>query len=202
VRSLDDVQLRLSDGKEGTFRSGTRYPIVTSTYTSAVPSSLTSALQGVQVNGTSASALLAQLTSSASATTPQVQYEDLGLTLKATPTAMKSNQVHVKLDLKIEALGGSALNSIPILNNRTLTSDVTIPAGQTVLLATEVSRQEQRAVAGLPGLSELPGFQGTDKSLNVAKGELLITVTPVIVRKRSEIIASRRLLANVSPVEE
>jgi hypothetical protein len=31
---------------------------------------------------------------------------------------------------------------------------------------------------------------------------LLITITPTVVRKRSSVIASRRLLANVSVVEQ
>jgi general secretion pathway protein D len=202
VHSLDDVQLRLSDNQSGSFRSGTRYPIVTSTYSSGVSSSLSSALSGISVNGTSAAALLAQLTSSQSATVPQVQYEDLGLTLKATPTTLKSGQVHVKLDMKIESLGGATLNSIPVLNNRTLTSDVTIPADGTVLLGSVVTRSELHAIDGIPGLSEIPGFQGTEKSAETDTAELLITITPRIVRKRSSIVASRRLVANVSTVEQ
>jgi len=202
IHSIDDVQLRLGDNQSGNFRSGTRYPIITSTYSSGVSSSLSSALSGVKINGTSASALLSQLTGAQSAITPQVQYEDLGLTLKATPTALKSGQVHVKIDMKIEALGGASLNNIPILNNRTLTSDVTIPADGTVLMASEVSRSEQRAIDGLPGLSEIPGFQGTDRSVESDTAELLITLTPRIVRKRSSMVASRRLVANVSPVEQ
>ena len=201
VRSIDDVRLRLGDNQSGNFRSGTRYPIVTSTYSSGISSTLSSALAGVTVNGTSAASLLSQLTNS-SATVPQVQYEDLGLTLKATPTALKSGQVHVKLDMKIEALGGATLNNIPVLNNRTLTSDVTIPADGTVLLASEVSRSEQRAINGLPGLNDIPGFQGTEKSTETDTAELLITLTPRIVRKRSSMVASRRLVANVSPVEQ
>jgi len=202
VHSIDDVQMRLSDNQPGNFRSGTRYPIVTSTYSSGVSSSLSSALSGVSVNGTSAAALLAQLTGAQSATVPQVQYEDLGLTLKATPTALKSGQVHVKIDMKIEALGGASLNNIPVLNNRTLTSDVTIPADGTVLLASEVSRSEQHAIQGIPGLNEIPGFQGTEKSAETDTAELLITLTPRIIRMRSSMVASRRLVANVSPVEQ
>ena len=202
VRSIDDVQLRLGDNQSGNFRSGTRYPITTSTYTSGVSSALSSALAGISVNGKPAAALLAQLTGAQTAVTPQVQYEDLGLTLKATPTALKSGQVHVKIDMKIEALGGASLNNIPVLNNRTLTSDVTIPADGTVLMASEVSRSEQHAIDGLPGLNEIPGFQGTHKATETDTAELLITLTPRIVRKRSSMVASRRLVANVSTVEQ
>ncbi len=202
ARLLDDVQMRVSDNKEGTFRTGTRYPITTSTYSSSVSSSLASALSGVKINGTSAASLLAQFAGSATSTVPQIQYEDLGLTLKATPIALKSGQVHVHLDLKIEALGAGSLNGIPVLNNRQLVSDITIPTGATAMLASEVSNLEQHAIDGLPGISEIPGFQGTDRMVEKDTGELLITITPSLVRKRSPIIASRRLLANVSVPEQ
>ncbi|MEO7029670.1 MAG: type II secretory protein PulD [Acidobacteriaceae bacterium] len=202
VRLLDDVQMRVSDNQTGIFRIGTRYPIVTATFSSSVSSSLASALSGVKIGGTSAAALLAQFAGGSTATTPQVQFEDLGLTLKATPQALKSGQVHVRLDLKIEALGASSLNGIPVLNNRQLTSDITVPLGGTALLASEVSGLEQHSIEGLPGLSEIPGFQGTDRIVEKDTGELLITITPRIVRKRSSMVASRRLVANISPPEQ
>ena len=36
-RELDDIQLRLQDGQEGTFKEGERYPIQTSSYSSLSP---------------------------------------------------------------------------------------------------------------------------------------------------------------------
>jgi general secretion pathway protein D len=201
IRSLDDVQLRIGDNQPGTFRSGTRFPIITSTYSSGISSAASSALAGVSVNGASAASLLSQF-SGTSQTIPQIQYEDLGLTLKATPQVLKSGQVHVHLELKIEALGGTSLNAIPVLNSRQLTSDITIPTGQTAMLASEVSKSEARSITGIPGLNEIPGFQGTDGNVEEDSGELLITITPRVVRMRSSLVASRRLVANVSPVEQ
>ncbi len=202
VRLLDSVQMRVGSNQPGVFRSGTRYPIVTSTYSSPGSSSLSSALAGVNINGRSASSLLSQFLNTSATTIPQVQYEDLGLTLKATPQALKSGQVRVHLDLKIESLGAGSINGIPVLNNRQLTSDVTIPIGQTALMASEVSTTEQRSITGLPGLSEIPGFQGTAKLVETDRGELLITITPHLARRRSSIVASRRLLANISTPEQ
>ena len=95
--------------------------------------------------------------------------------------------------MKIEALGSGSLNGIPVLNSRTLTSTITIPVGQTALLASEISRNESRDIDGIPGLSELPGFQGTDKDDEIDSGELLITITPHVVRTGSMRITSRRL---------
>lgn len=199
IRILDTVKLRAASGQDASFRAGTRYPIETGIYSSGASSSLTAAVAGLSVNGTSVSSLLSQYLGSTSVSVPQVQYEDLGLTLKATPQVLRSSDVQMKLDFKIEALGSGTINTLPILNNRNLVSQVTIPAGQTALLASVVNRSEQRSISGLPFLSELPGFQGTDKSSTVATTELLITITPHVVRNRRVEVASRRLLMPQEP---
>jgi type II secretory pathway component GspD/PulD (secretin) len=193
TRALDNIQLRVSDRQTGTFRVGTRYPITTSTYTNAVPSS--AALAGVTINGVSASTLLNQ---AASITIPQIQYEDLGITLKATPTVQKSGLISMKLDLKIEALAGSALNNIPILANRQYVSEVSVDDGESALLLSSLSRSESAAVSGLPGLGELPGFQTAtaNKTTETDSSELVLLITPHIVHRRSNIVAGPRISLN------
>jgi len=201
VRTLDNMQIRAGDHQEVSFRAGTRYPVITATYSSGVSSSLASSLAGVNVNGTSAASLLAQLGGASSVNIPQVQYEDLGITLKATPQIQHSGDVSIKLDLKIEALGSGTIDSIPVLNNRTMTSTISIPSGKTALLASEVSRNEVHDIEGIPGLSELPGFQGTDKSAEIDSGDLLITITPHVVRTGRFRVTSRRLLLDHASAE-
>jgi len=195
VRLLDDVQIRSSNRQPVNFRAGTRYPIVTATYSSGVSSSLASSLSGLNINGTSVSSLLSQYLGSNSVNVPQFQYEDLGITLKMTPHILHSDEVSLALDMKIEALAGSSINNIPILNNRALTSTISIPAGQTAMLAALVNTNETKALLGLPGLSELPGFQGTEQDRQKASTELLITITPHIVRSGRMQISSRRIAA-------
>jgi general secretion pathway protein D len=197
ARALDNVQLRVGDRQAATFRAGTRYPITTSTYSSGVPSS--SALAGVTINGVSASSLLNQVAGS-SITIPQIQYEDLGLTLKATPTVQKSGEISMKLDLKIEALAGSSVNNIPILASRQFVSDVTVADGDTALLFSTVTKTESAAISGIPGLGELPGFQtATANTTNeVDSSEIVLLITPHIVRRRSSVIAGPRISLNSS----
>ena len=60
------------------------------------------------------------------------------------------------------------------------------------MLVSQLSTSESRAVQGVPGLSDLPGFQGTtNHSTEKDSGELLITITPHIVREGYLHIASR-----------
>jgi len=193
VRTLDAVQIRSSHNQPVNFRAGSRYPVITGSYSSGVSSSLASSLAGLNVNGTSVSSLLSQYLGASQVTVPQFQFEDLGITLKLTPTILHNSEVTVKLDMKIEALAGTSINNIPILNNRVLTSTITVPAGQMAILASLVSTNEIKALTGLPGLSELPGFQGTDQDREKDSDELLITITPHIVRAGRLNIASRRL---------
>jgi Flp pilus assembly secretin CpaC len=194
TRALDNIQLRVGDRQTGNFRSGTHYPITTSTYTTGLTGS-SAALAGVTINGVSASSLISQATS---VTIPQIQYEDLGLTLKATPTVQKSGLISLKLDLKIEALAGNALNNIPILANRQYVSEVTVSDGETALLASTLSRSEAAAISGIPGLGELPGFQiaTADKITETDSSELVLLITPHIVRHRSSTIAGPRIAFN------
>lgn len=198
TRALDSIQLRLGDRQTGTFRSGTRYPIITSTYTSGIPGN-TGSLAGTTINGVSASTILNQfLGTQGSVTIPQIQYEDLGLTLKATPTVQKSGMVSIKLDLKVEALAGGVLNNIPVLANRQFVSAVMVGDGETALLASSLTRSESAAISGLPGLGELPGFQvaTADKMTERDVSELVILITPHVVRHRSNESAGPRIAFN------
>ena len=192
TRVLDSIKLRLGDRQTGTFRSGTRYPIITSTYTSGI-ANLPSSLAGVTVNGVSAQSLIGQ--ASSSVTIPQIQFEDLGLTLKATPTAQRSGQVTMQLDLKIEALASGSLNSIPVLANSQFVSTVTVKDGESALLASSLSRNESAAISGLPGISELPGFQTAtaNRTTETDTSELVLLITPHVVRHRSNIVAGPRI---------
>ena len=42
-----------------------------------------------------------------------VQYEDLGLTLKATPRVLRNGDVALSIDMKLDALSGTSSTAIP-----------------------------------------------------------------------------------------
>ena len=188
TRALDQIQLRLDDNAEGTIRSGTRYPITTSNYSSIAASSVS--IPGITSPGLSSilSGLGVNASSLASAPPiPQVEYEDLGLTLKVTPRIERSDGVALKIDLKIQALQGASLNGLPVLTNRSYTADIVLRHGASALVVGDLSRQESNAVSGTPGLTELPGFSAlssTTKEFDVSN--LAILVTPHILRRRHD----------------
>jgi len=177
------MQLRLGDGEAGTIKSGTRYPIQTSSYSAGLGSSLPK-IPGLTGAGTSGSlsSLLGSYGSSIP-NVPQVEYQDLGLTLKATPRAMRNGDVALTIDMKIDALSGSSVNGNPILTNRAYQGVVTLKEGEGVVVVSELDSQQSRAISGLPGLSEIPGLNNvTGNDLNKTGSTLLIVLKPHVVR--------------------
>jgi general secretion pathway protein D len=181
-RELDALQLHLGDGEEGTLKAGSRYPIETSQYSNLGTGGIN--IPGLTTAGTSGalSSLLSQLNTGAQ-TIPQVEYQDLGLTFKATPRVIRSGEVALTMDLKITALGGAALNGVPILNNRSYAGVVTLKEGSGVVIVSSVDKEESRALSGLPGLTEIPGLnQITETDVQRNYASLLVIVTPRVVR--------------------
>jgi general secretion pathway protein D len=197
TRALNDVQIRVGDRQAATFRIGERYPITTATYSTASPTQ-TSALAGISINGVSAASLLNAAVGSP-ITIPQIQYEDIGLTLKATPTVQRSGAIKMHIDLKIEALTGGALNNIPILNSQQFVSDVTVDDGDTALMVSSLTKSESASINGLAGLGELPGFQTAtaDKTTTTDSSDLVLLITPHVTRRRSNLTAGPRIAINL-----
>jgi len=188
-KELEHIVLRLGDGTTagsdsaaGTIKSGTRYPIQTSSF-SGLGAGLPN-IPGLTGAGSSSSltSLLGNLGSSVP-NVPQVEYQDLGLTVKATPKVMRNDDVALTIDMKIDALSGTSINGNPILTSRAYSGVVTLKQGEGVVVASELDKQESRAISGLPGLSEIPGLNDiTDKDIQRSKSTLLIVMTPHVVR--------------------
>ena len=87
------------------------------------------------------------------------------------------------MELKIDSLGGSSLNDIPILDSQQFAGVLTLKEGETAVMFSDLSRQESRALSGLPGVSDIPGLQDvSDITRNQNVARLLILVTPSVVR--------------------
>lgn len=181
-RELDSLQLRLGDGESGTLKLGQRYPIQTSSF-SSLSASMPS-IPGLTTAGNSGSlaSILASL-QGAVPNIPQVQYQDLGLTLKTTANVMRDDRVALTVDLQISALSGATINGNPILNNRTYSGVVTIKEGSAVVVVSDLDKAESRAISGTPGFSEIPGMNNiTEKDTQKSYASLLIVITPHVVR--------------------
>jgi Flp pilus assembly secretin CpaC len=181
TRQLDQVQLRVGNKETATIRFGSRYPIITASYSSIGPTAASlgaagaNIMQLLQQNGLSGS-LASQ------PTIPNVQYEDLGLTVKATPMIQKNSDVSMKLELKLTALAGGSLNSVPILANRDFETTIGVKEGEASIITSLLSRQETKSLTGIPGLNDIPGFPATNVDHTVDTSELVMVLEPQVVR--------------------
>jgi type II secretory pathway component GspD/PulD (secretin) len=181
-RQLDEIRLHLGDGEPGTIKEGERYPIQTSSF-----SSLSSSVPNIPgLTGAGASGSLSSILASlggAVPSVPQVEYQDLGLTLKTTANVMRNNDVALTVDMQISALSGASINGNPILSSRAYSGVVTIKEGEAVVVASELDKSESRNISGTPGLSEIPGLNNlTDKDVQKNYATLLIVITPQVIR--------------------
>jgi general secretion pathway protein D len=181
-RQLDEFQLRLQDGEEGTLKNGSRYPIQSASYSTLGAGSLNIPGLTSAGNSSSLSSILSSLTGAATQI-PQIQYQDLGLTLKATPRVERSGEVALSMDMKISALAGTSVNGVPVLANRAYSGVVTVKRDEAIVIASEVDKQESRALSGVPGLTEIPGMNNiTEKDTQMNYATLLIIVSPHVIR--------------------
>lgn len=169
-RSLEHVTLRAAQGDPATIRSGTRYPILNASFAPIFNSPAISQVLGNQ---------------SFQAPFPSFSYEDLGLTLKATPTIHGTHDVSLKLEFQLRGLGATQLNSVPVITNREYNATISVPLGETAILAGMVSKSEQLTLLGLPGISKLPIFGAATSVRNkqIDDAELIVTIRPQLVRE-------------------
>lgn len=186
VTELDQMQMLALNQQDEEIRSGTRYPIITSSYSNLAGSNLS--IAGISSPGVSSA--LASLGINASSllsteeTIPQVQYQNLGLTLHVTPYVAGHGDITLKLDLKLQTLEGQTLNDIPVLNSREVNSITSLRPGESALLVSSLSKQDALAVTGIPGINELPGLRGgTHQNNEKDVAELAIIITPHVVRR-------------------
>lgn len=168
VRSLQHVTLRASQEKEATLKIGSRFPVLNASFS---PISNSAAIAGVLQN------------QSYAAPFPSVNYEDIGLTLKAKPLIHNNSDVALELNLLFRALGSTNVNGVPIISNREFTGGILLKDGEPACIAGMITESDQRSLNGLPLFSRIPGFRvlTSQNSRQEMDDQLLILLTPHVL---------------------
>jgi len=147
------------DGQAASLKVGERYPIITSAYIGPGGSGQNSGI------------------------TPAVQFQDLGLILKMTPTVQGNGEISLDLDAEQNALNGGANNGIPIITTRHFQGLTRLVDGEAAVIAGLMQTSVSDNRSGFPGLSRIPIlghlFSVTTKTEQV--GQTLIVVTPHLI---------------------
>ena len=175
VQELDHVQLRASQEKDATFKLGERYPILNASFAPIYNNSAIASVIGNQ---------------SYAAPFPSVNYEDIGLTLKAKPVVHNNSDIALELELQFRTLGGINTNGIPDILNREYKGGILLKDGEPAVVAGMLTKSDQKSLSGLPVLSTIPalGVLTSQTTKQEEDDELLILITPHVVRspERSE----------------
>jgi general secretion pathway protein D len=169
VRSLEHVQLRASQEKDATFKLGSRYPILNASFAPIFNNAAISKVVGNQ---------------SFTAPFPSVNYEDIGLTIKAKPLVHNNSDIALELEMQFRTLGTLNVNGIPDILNREFKGGILVKEGEPAVVAGMITTTDQKSLSGIPAFSRIPGF-GVLTSQNTNQNEedeLLILITPYVVR--------------------
>jgi type II secretory pathway component GspD/PulD (secretin) len=157
---LNESMVRAMGGTAATLKVGDRYPLVTSSYS-----------------------LPAEATTPGFSPAPVINYEDLGLTVKVTPTVHDSTETTLDIDAEFKLLSGASVDGMPIISNRTLKSQARLKFGEWVVVAGLLNSQQARKISGIAGLARVP-LLGPLTSVRDNSNEgrqVLILMRPVLI---------------------
>ncbi|HBG89571.1 MAG TPA: type IV pilus secretin PilQ [Stenotrophomonas sp.] len=122
------------------------------------------------------------------AQTPNVQFKEVVLQLKVTPTITDDNRVFLNMEVKKDEVQRyitlAGYGEIPEINRREVNTAVLVEDGQTVVIGGVYEFTDRSSVSKVPFLGDVP-FLGNlfkKRGRNKDKAELLVFVTPKVLR--------------------
>ncbi|MEZ0386065.1 MAG: secretin N-terminal domain-containing protein [Verrucomicrobium sp.] len=118
--------------------------------------------------------------------TTTITYKDVVLKLEVIPLINPDGDVTLRVAQVNDTVTGNqviAQNTVPIINTQQISTTVTVPTGNTVVLGGLITETEQKDTEGIPVLSRIPGvgrFFREDITKKERK-ELIIFIQPMVV---------------------
>jgi general secretion pathway protein D len=132
--------------------------------------------------------------------------EDIGLTLKVKPRLSSNNKVVLNVDAVIEDVvpGTGNNNPRPTTTKRKVNTVATVRSGQTVILGGLIKNVAGTVNSKIPYIGDIPiiGRLFQDEGKAERKVDLVIYLTPYIVRKSSDLAKLRKFLAKLEDVQK
>ena len=127
------------------------------------------------------------VTGGQNANVPQVQFKDVVLELKVTPTITADGRIFLNMDIQKDDLSGfveTGVGDVPQIATREVTTAVLVEDGQTVVVGGVYEFKDQHSLSKIPFLGDIPILGNLFKNRNhtKSKAELLVFVTPKVMR--------------------
>ncbi|HEX2768651.1 MAG TPA: pilus assembly protein CpaC, partial [Geobacteraceae bacterium] len=126
------------------------------------------------------------LSSSGGSTTSSIEFIDVGVKLNFKPVVMENGLISLKLDpAEVSSISGTlAVNGYPIIDIRTIKTDVQLKDGESLVLGGLLSEETVKTMSKIPLLGDIPIlgalFRSTQDDLR--QKELVFFITPKIVK--------------------
>jgi hypothetical protein len=157
-------QLRANSGQKATMHIGEKYPIMTGGYGTSIPGSGLTGTAGLTV-------------------APSFTFQDLGLTMTATPVVHDIENVSLDVEAQYQVLTGASINGLPVISNRSLKNITRLKFGEWSIIAGLLTTNEARTLSGLAGINRIP-FLGplTNTHQNTdSRDQVLILMRPMLL---------------------
>jgi general secretion pathway protein D len=132
--------------------------------------------------------------------------EDIGLTLTVQPRLSGNNQVSLEIEVKVEDLDPSSeqVADRPTTTKRTVKTNAIVKNGETIILGGLIKKVGGNGQIKVPFLSEIPilgdAFFTHDSDVE-REQNVIIYLTPYIIKKSGDLEKLKRILSELSAVQ-
>ncbi len=111
-------------------------------------------------------------------------FQDAVLSLTVTPQITPDDSIIMDLAVNQDSLSGTSVNGVPAINTRSVTTQVLVQNGETIVLGGVYTSTDRKAIDRTPFFGDLPyvGFLFKRTDIDSSKSELLIFITPKILK--------------------
>ena len=114
-----------------------------------------------------------------------VTYKETGVVLEVTPRVNAGGFVTMDVNQSVSNVVNTTTSNIdsPTIQQRRLSSTVSVKTGQTILLGGLIQQNDNRSNSGIPVLGDLPGIGSLFATRNNSAGrtELIVLMTPRVI---------------------
>lgn len=132
--------------------------------------------------------------------------EDIGITLKVKPRLSSDNKVNLEVETTIEDIlpGSGATADRPTTTKRSVNTNAIINHGETIILGGLIKKATGDSSTKIPILGDIPilGKLFTSKGESKSKVNVVIYLTPYIVKKSTDLVKLRKHLDELESVQQ
>lgn len=114
-----------------------------------------------------------------------VEFKEAVLSLKVTPQITPDDRIIMDLEVSQDSINPLRILGVPAINTRSVTTQVLVDNGETVVLGGVYNARDTKSVDKTPFFGDLPylGFLFKRTDVDSSKSELLIFITPKIIKE-------------------